>query len=209
MLRKSLILLLCIGFNSIHAEQVYTDDLTSYLYLPPPKVTLTYEDERQLEKGQYILKELSVKHEPTHFIIFRVQASEQDIWETITNYRAYPDWIKNVKKSDVYQNGDSHYYVEFVLSHWLLGKYTYFVKHYLSDNSWMKWTLDPSKQSDFSLSVGYWHVLPVKQDPNAFDVVYSADLRFQKAKSIFTRDRVIKAGLKQASVWVRREAESQ
>ncbi|MEM8844297.1 MAG: hypothetical protein AAGB35_04560 [Pseudomonadota bacterium] len=209
MLGKCLILLLFIGSNSVLADQILIDDLSSYLYLPPPKVTLTADDEYKLEKGHYILKEISVKHEPTHLIIFRVQASKQDIWKTITNYPAYPNYIKNVKKTNVYQHGDNHYYVEFGLSHWLLGKYTYFVKHYLSDDSWMKWTLDPSKQSDFSLSLGYWQVLPVKQNLNSFDIVYSADLRFQQAKSAFTRNRVIKAGLKQTSFWVRREAESQ
>jgi len=71
----------------------------------------------------------------------------------------------------------------------------------------MKWKLDRTKAADFSLSIGYWQVIEAVNEPGKHDVFYSADFHFTEPRSEYIRKKGIKAGLKQASVWLPREAQ--
>jgi|GEM_PF-4103830 len=177
------------------------------LYSDPPDVELTQSDLKKLHQRQRVFKQYQLDQKTREVVIFRVAASEQKIWETILNYAAYPEWVKGVKHTHVYKSDEKNYYVEFLIGHWLLGEFAYSVHHYLSDDSWMKWKMDESKPSDFLFTNGFWKVRPAKNEANAYNVFYSADLEFKPAKSAYTTRKVIKAGLKQTSVWLRREAE--
>lgn len=199
-----IVILIC---NTSHASETITKLPANYLYTPPPKVTLDSNDKKRLEKGKRVYKQVSHQGNTLPVVIFRVNASKNKIWQTILNYDAYPDWIKNVDHAQIYRQKDQYYYVNFLIGHWLLGKFHYSVKHYLSEDNWMKWELDSTRSSDFSLSTGYWQVIEAVNDVGKNDVIYSADFQFKETRKEFIRKNAIKAGLKQASIWLPREAE--
>lgn len=202
-----LILLLITSAGATYANEDFQQPSTNYLYTPPPNINLNKDELNQLQKGNRIYKQVNANGQPRQAVVFRIDASKQKIWKTILNYSAYPEWIKNVDHAQIYRQDDHHYYVNFLIGHWYLGKFHYSVKHYLSDDSWMKWQLDKDRHSDFSLSIGYWQVIKAANDEGKHDVVYSADIQFREPRSEFIRKRSIKAGLKQASIWLPREAE--
>ena len=177
------------------------------IYQPPPIILLDQANLNSLQHQRAVLKKYLIGDNTQQAIVFRVSASAKNIWSVITNFKSYPTWIKEVKQTNIYRQDRNNYYVDFVISHWLLGKYRYSVWHYLSDNGWMRWQLDHSKTSDFAWSKGFWKVVAVPNETDTYDVYYSADLQFKKPRSQWLRRKIIRAGLKQASLWVKHEAE--
>lgn len=202
-----LLLIVFVIANSSHAYENIAQRATNNLYTPPPTVVLDRSDNKRLKNGKRVYKQVSYQDDTLPVVIFRVEASKDKIWQTILNYEAYPDWIKNVDHAQIYRKKDQHYYVNFLVDHWLIGKIHYSVKHYLSKDNWMKWDLDATRTSDFSLSTGFWQVIKAENEEGKFDVFYSADFQFKEPRSEFIRKKAIKAGLKQASIWLPREAE--
>lgn len=200
-------LVLFVFISATERVDAYNKTPFNYIHIPPPIIDLTQKDRKHLRQGQRLLKTYQFKGEEKQLVVFRVRASQEQIWQTITNYQNYPEWVKGVKQTDVYKQDDENIYVDFEIGHWLLGKFRYSVRHFISEFSWIKWQLDESRYSDFALSEGYWRVVEANDETNSCDVFYSADVRFKKAKSESMRNRVIRAGLKQTSVWVTREAE--
>lgn len=202
-------LVLFLAFSTYATTGLATQNRPQHfdIHQPPPLISLNKTDLNSLQNRRPVLKKYSLENNTQQFIVFRVSASAEKIWQTIVNFESYPEWVKGVEETKVYKQDQHNYYVAFVISHWLLGSYRYSVRHYFSDNGWMKWQLDQSKSSDFSRSRGFWQVIPVADESGAHDVFYSADLHFKKPKAKWLRTKIIKAGLKQASLWVKREAE--
>lgn len=202
-----LIALLSILASVTNADNAFIKLPTNYLYVPPPTIELSEKERKRLKKGKRIYKQVTEKDQTQQVVIFRVDASKDKIWQTILNYSSYPDWIKNVDHTQLYREEDQHYYVDFLVGHWLLGKFRYSVVHYLSNDSWMKWRLDDKKPADFTLSIGYWKVIEASNDTGKHDVYYSANFQFREPRPEYIRKKGIKAGLKQASIWLPREAQ--
>ena len=181
---------------------------SNFVYIPPPKIELDAEDQATLNTNQRIFKEFQINDKKQKAVIFRVNASRAHIWQIITNYESYPQWARGVKHTHIYQQDSQNYYVEFTIGHWLLGKFKYNVWHYHPNDSWMKWQLDKNKESDFSVSTGFWQIVKVENTSATYDVYYSVDLEFKKPKSKSIREKAINAGLKRTSIWVKREAEN-
>ncbi len=144
------------------------------------------------------------------------------IWSVIADFGAYPKWVKMVKETEVYRREQHDVYVRFRIAHWLLGRYTYHMRHTFSwqqkdpwkpngpgqQREWVTWQLDDSQTSDFRSAIGFWQVLPVPGNRDQSDVVYSADLRFKDAKPEWLRRFVVKRSLEQATDWVKTQAEA-
>ena len=62
--------------------------------------------------------------------------------------------------------------------------------------------------SDLESASGLWRTFPVPGDPEATDVLYAAQIVPKKGAARLFRKRIGKAGLKSATVWLTREAES-
>lgn len=199
--------LLILTASALYAEPTSSTTATNFVYIPPPTIDLNQAEQNLLRRGKRVIKDYQDNLKTHKVVIFRVTASKQQIWQVITNYDSYPQWVKGVKYTNVYNQDAQNYYVEFVVGHWLLGKFNYFVWHYLADDSWMKWQLDKTKNSDFSISTGFWQVIEAPDEPGKHDVYYSADLTFKPPKSASIRRKAIHAGLKRTSIWVKREAE--
>lgn len=188
-------------------EANHTHASASYLISPPPVVKLDDKDHARLKKGKRIYKSVRLQGLDQTVVVFRVNASKNKIWQTILDYPSYPDWIKDMDHAQIYRQEDQYYYVNFLIGHWLLGKFHYSVKHYLSGNGWMKWHLNDSRTSDFSFATGFWRVMSAVNENDKNDVFYAANFKFKEHKSEFIRKRALKAGLKETSIWLPREAE--
>ena len=202
-----MIIVYSLSFNTINATDTFINPPTNYLYIPPPTIELSINELNRLKKGKRIYKDVADKNKTEQVVVFRIDASKEKIWHTILSYNSYPDWIKNVDHTQIYRQKDQHYYVDFLVGHWLLGKFRYSVVHYLSNDSWMKWQLDDKKSADFTLSIGYWKIIEAANEPGKHDVFYSANFQFKEPRSEYIRKKGIKAGLKQASIWLPREAQ--
>lgn len=202
-----LLILALILFSKNYANETIAQTPANDLYTSPPVISLDSNDNKRLKKGKPLYKQIVHKGHTQNIVVFRIDASKEKIWQTILNYSAYSDWIKNVDHAQIYRQEDRHYYVNFLISHWLLGTFHYSIKHYLSEHNWMKWQLDKARTSDFSLSIGYWQVIEAENEAGKNDVFYSADFQFREPRTEFIRKKAIKAGLKQASIWLPREAE--
>lgn len=212
MYKKQLFLLYWLVLFTICPVLADTVKLKPFLGAPP-KAQFSATEITSLNSNKQIYKTLITQNGEQTVIVFLVNAPEQDVWETIKNYPKYKNWIKQVKQSTIYKNEDSKIYVKFKISHWLLGKYQYYIQHHFAwpQESWATWALDESYDSDFLSSIGFWRTYPVTQttghETEQTYVVYSANLLLKKRKSKIIRNRAIKSSLKQASAWVKKYTE--
>lgn len=201
------IIILFIPFSAYANEKLAT------FQHQPPNIEINETDKRLLDRKKSIFKTVKTPNGEQLAIIFKVDASPEKIWTTIKDYTKYKDWIKTVKRSDIYKTEANNIYVNFRVEHWLLGQYEYHIKHTFSSSqeNWATWALDENKESDFLSAVGFWRVYTIeyKTESNTENtyVVYSSNLLFKKKKSTFVKTRAIKSSLKQASSWVKTQAE--
>ena len=183
--------------------------LQPYVKGPPP-LTLSQADRTALRGGNAVFKSFNSADDNRTAIVFRVAAPTSIVWSVITDFDAYPQWIKMVKETEVYKREQHDIYVRFEISHWLLGRYTYYMRHFFPwrQKSWGVWQLDENQASDFTAAIGFWRVIPVVGNAEHSDVIYSADLRFKAAKPQWLRRFVVKRSLKQATRWVKQQAEA-
>lgn len=176
----------------------------------PPLLPLSPDETEKLARGDVIFRPFHATRAKRFALIFRVKAPHHLIWSVITDFNAYPTWIKRVKEIEVYQREKDDIYVRFHIDHWLFGSFTYYVHHHFPwrQRGWGTWKLDDRKRSDFKAVVGFWRILPVADQPNQSDVFYSCDIRFKKKKLPFIRNLAIKSSLKQASQWVKEQSEA-
>ncbi len=71
----------------------------------------------------------------------------------------------------------------------------------------MTWTLDYDYLSDLDDSVGYWRVTPSEVDAGKSLVTYSAAVKLKSRVPAFIINLIVKSRLKQATHWVKEQAE--
>ncbi len=176
----------------------------------PPQLLLSQGDHEALNRDDPVFKTFNPGDGNRTAIVFRVAAPAPVIWSVIADFDAYPKWMKMVKETEVYKREKDDIYVRFRISHWLLGDYTYHMRHTFpwQEKGWGKWQLDNARVSDFSAAIGFWQVRPVAGSRDQSDVIYAADLRFKNAKLRWLRRFVVKRSLKQATHWVKAQAEA-
>lgn len=176
----------------------------------PPAVPLTAADKAKLEQGKPVMKTFEEGEAGGRGVaIFRVNAPPEVVWSVIRDFSRYPEWIDNVEKARIYHQKGDHIDVHFELS--ALGfSVEYFIAHrcgQTGDARWLTWTLDYAKQSDLDDSVGFWRVTPVEGKPDVTQVEYSVDLRVKGWVPGFIKSLLVNKGLKEATQWVRVQAE--
>ena len=177
----------------------------------PDTLASTPKEQRRLEGGKHVFLDVAgVRGEPLPAILFRVRAAPDAIWRTIGAFESYPLWIESVQRADVYLRDESTIGVAFEVHHWLIGELRYSVKHDYRwpDVSWGTFTLDDSRPSDLESASGFWRTYPVDGDPTTTDVLYAADLHPSRGVAKVFRRRFVKAGLRSATEWLKRESES-
>ena len=195
----------------IAEAKTLTPSLAPYTQAPD-EIPLSKKEQDAFNNEKAIYKEIEVGTGKRGIAIFKVNASAQKIWATIHSFPSYPEWIKGLRAADIYRSDGENIFVHFQASHWLLGKTQWYVHHSfpsldnITNNSWGSWTLDYNKASDFRDSVGFWQV--IEESKQASKVIYSVDLLFKKKTSAFIRRAALKRSLKDATQWVKEQAEN-
>ena len=182
--------------------------LTPYIG-EPERIQLSEKEIRRLQKGNPLFKKQLVGKSKRAVAIFHVQANPSTVWSVIKDFEHYPGWIVDIKATDIYRREGSEIYVRFDAKSKYAGKSTWFARHDYPDDDrdWGTWTLDYDHLSDLDDSVGYWRVSPLQENPEHSIVVYSASLKLKSKIPSFIIGFIVKARLKQATLWVREQAE--
>ena len=95
-----------------------------------------------------------------------------------------------------------------MISNFAMTQYESYYDHkYHPRESSMTWRLDYEKTSDFDDVSGHWHVEDHPTNPNACRVFYACDVKMKSAVPGPILNYLSKAALKQATGWVKKEAE--
>jgi hypothetical protein len=86
---------------------------------------------------------------------------------------------------------------------------SYYDHKYFPRESSLTWTLDYDKTSDFEDVSGHWHVEEHPELPEVSRVFYACDIKLNAAVPGPILSYISKAALKQATGWVKREAEKE
>ena len=207
---------LCLGFFASNAFAPEKSDephehqgILKPYQSEPPELTLTPALKQSLEAGEVVYLRQAIDDAERGVAVFRVNAPVQTVWSVIRNFRSYPQWIDDIDEVEIYLVRDDFIFVRFTAGG-AFGKTTWYVEHEYprDDRNWGSWRLDYDYRSDIDDSVGYWRVTPVIGQDNVSEVVYSADLRLSGFIASLFEESLIDSSLKDASIWVKREAES-
>ena len=175
----------------------------------PPLPALTADDLTTLASGKAVLKQ-----EPDEggnggrgVGIQDIHATPATIFSKVLNYPMYPQWVDGVYECGMYKEANGHQYVRFVIGKMGI-KYEYYIDHTIhTDQNYLTWTLDYTRQSDLDDSVGFWYAQPLADKPGWTRVYYSVAIKLTGWVPGFVEDMLTKRGLIQATEWVKREAE--
>jgi ribosome-associated toxin RatA of RatAB toxin-antitoxin module len=210
-LRLSVCAFFCLSQSSFANQPAHEHNGSLTPYVGEPEVVvLSDKEDKRLLKGKAIFKNQIIKKEKRAVAIFQVKAKPATVWSVIKDFKNYPAWIEDVKNTEVYKQEQGHLYVRFDAENRYAGKSTWFAKHnYPVDNrEWGTWVLDYDFPSDLDDSVGYWRVTPHPDNAEESTVTYSASLKLKQKVPAFILRLIIKSRLKQATHWVKKQAES-
>ncbi len=172
---------------------------------PPRATTLTPKDHQALAAGQPVYKQTEGETGGRGVAVFQVKAPPQVVWQTISSFHMYPQWIDEVEVCEVYKKAGNAIFVRFVLKSMGVSV-EYFIEHdYRPASTWGTWTLDYGRESDLSDSVGSWLVTEVS--PGVSQVEYSVDLKVSGWVPGFIRKIIVDNGLEDATQWLKVQAE--
>ncbi len=204
-----LIVLLAVPLAGVHAADAgkahpHRGVLKPYPQ-PPAPTRLTPADQQKLSQGDPVYKTTDGETGGRGVAVFRVNAPPDVVWRTINDFRMYPQWIDEVTTCEVYGKSGNQIFVRFVLKSMGV-EIEYFIAHdYRAADTWGTWTLDYSRESDLSDSVGSWLVTEVS--PGVSQAEYSVDLKVSGWVPGFIRKVIVDSGLEGATQWLKREAE--
>ena len=161
----------------------------------PTKVTLTSTELTTLSKGEPVLKQVQEGNGGRGIAVFDVDASQAQVWQTITSFGNYPVWIDELSKCETYKKNDNEIFVDFVISTWGVSVEYYIQHDYQPQKGYMTWTLDYTVKATWET---YWILvgLPSPLDPSKTRVEYSVDLRIKVGTWIHSNVLASNLGLK-------------
>lgn len=175
----------------------------------PPSIDLDDKDLAKLAKGKPVMKPFQDSETGGRGMAVQdVAATPEQVWDRIMQFEKYPEWVKYVAESEPYEQAGEHTKVRFVLKG--LGfRYEYFIDHVIrTDQGYLTWTLDYTRQSDLNDSVGFWFVEAHPETEGWSRLYYSVDVQVKDSFPKFIQEIATKTGLKEATSWVKREAEA-
>ena len=135
-----------------------------------------------------------------------IDATADNVWETILSYNRYDDWVSNVDSCRVYKKEQNTVYVE-TLSSLGFMKFGVYTKNTLHlDKGYMTWTLDYDKNSDLNDSVGYWRVEQISNTPPVTVVEYHSKVKVGNMPA-FVEKFLRNDALLKGTSWVKKQAE--
>ena len=175
---------------------------------PPTPVALSAEQEATFLSGEPVYTQFDGGSQGRGVAVFLVNAPPASVWTVIRNFAAYPQWIDGVNECEVYKTEGEHVFVRFEIGKMGVG-IEYFIDHtYPAGADWGTWTLDYSRESDLDDSVGMWRVTALPDDPSKTRVEYSVDVGIDGWVPGFVREFLVNQGIKDATSWVKVQAEA-
>lgn len=127
----------------------------------PPEVVLDENELKLLASGQVVFKKLDLENAKRGLVVIRVNADAKTIWSVIKDFKSYPQWIADMRETEIYKQEAGNIYVKFTAGGGLLGDTIWYAIHdYPQDitgdkRDWGTWKLDYGYQSDLDDSVGF------------------------------------------------------
>jgi Polyketide cyclase / dehydrase and lipid transport len=178
----------------------------------PPAIELTSAQKEQLTKGRPVyFPVVGKKNSGSAIAVFKVNAPAELIWEVISRFDQYPNWVDGVKKTTYYKPADGdHVYVQFTVGKFFTPSYTYHIIHNFPKlkSGWGTWFLDTNLPNDLLNCRGFWRVTPTIENPNKSIVEYSVDLKGKGFMMELVGPVLLKNGARNATSWVSKQAES-
>ena len=207
---KTILFLLSLGFFSeaeaADPNKPHPHQGVATKFSKPQKTILTATEVDKIKSGRPILKQVNQGSGGRGIAVMDIDASQDKVWNVITNYKKYPTYIPELKETENYSVSSKNVYTRFVLKSMMM-TVEYYVKHNLyKDDGYVTWTLDYSRESDLDDSTGCWFMYPSPDNPGHTRVEYTIDVRISGMVPSFIQDILAKRGLKDATKWVRREA---
>ena len=176
-------------------------------FIDPGRAKLTLAEQATLLSGQAVYKQTKHDNVNRGTAIFDVAASQETVWQVITNFQQYPKWIQEISGTEVYMSAGRNIYVDFTISVYMVNV-QYYIKHdYQPEKSYMTWTLDYSRKSDLDDSAGYWLVYTSPTETGKTRVEYSIILRIGPLIPDFIETILTDKGIENATKWVKKGAE--
>lgn len=202
MLLQCLTLSLCSG-------QLLADSYANYVG-EPPRITLSGSEKNKLENFEAVYPPVTDKgNSGGGQAVFRVKAKPETVWAVIADFPNYATYNKDLSSADYYKPKQrDFYFVKFVAKKFFV-TVTWHVKHNypMLKKGWGTWSLDKSQKNDLSECVGFWRVDAVPGTDYS-DVSYSINLASDGFFLNLFKDMLISEGVKKATEWVIKEAES-
>ena len=202
-------LLFMLSMNSYAADpnKPHPHQGKATVFTNPQKTELTASEVELIQSGKPILKQVRQGNGGRGIAIMDLNASQEAIWNVITDYAKYPTHIPDLKKTQNYTVTDSNIYTHFTLSSMMM-TVEYYVKHNLDkEKGYVTWTLDYSRLSDLDDSTGYWYMYPSPDNPGKTRVEYTIDVRISGWVPKFIQTTLADRGLKDATKWVKKAVE--
>ncbi len=174
----------------------------------PPDIPLTLGERKTLDTGTPVYKTIKMEEGGRAVAVFRVNTPADAVWSVISDFASYPQWIDSLKEAEVYRRDGDNILVRFRIQKFPVN-ITYYVNHNypMAKKPRGAWDLDYSIKSHVHDSVGFWKVVPLKEDSNRCDVYYSVQIKLSGWIPGFIKDYLVDKGIKEATSWVKIQAE--
>lgn len=177
----------------------------------PPAVTLSEAEQATLASGSPVKKQVQTASGDgaagRGIAVQDIHATPEVVWSKILAFEKYPDWVDNVKETEVYERAGDHVKVRFAIGAPMI-TIRYRIDHVLhQDEGWMTWRLDYDYKSDFDDTVGFWRVEAIPDREGWTRVTYSVDLKAAGWVPPMLEQAFSSMGLTKATAWVKRESE--
>ena len=177
-------------------------------FIDPAPSILSPDEQAALLSGQPVFQQTSHNNIDRKTAIFDVAAGPKTVWQVITSFQNYPEWIEEISATEIYMSEGRNIYVDFIISVYMVD-IQYFIKHdYQSEKGSMTWILDYNRKSDLDDSAGYWLVYLSPADTGKTRVEYSVDLSIGPGIPDFIETILVDKGIINASQWVKKVAET-
>jgi hypothetical protein len=182
----------------------------------PFPIVLSNADEAELNRGNSVMKQTmpaAGEEAGTVLCVQDIDAPMPAVWNQILDLGAYKGKVPKVSACDNYicqKNHDGTFTVKTRMVLGVMPGYSYenYYNHrYLPEDSSMVWSLDYEKTSDFDDVAGHWHVAEHPSKPSHTRVFYACDVQMKGNLPKPIINYIGKAALKQATSWVKKEAE--
>ncbi len=165
------------------------------------------------EKGQVICK-TAIYEKPLWgegIGMIKVHAPADKIWNIITDYPRYPEFMEKIESAEVYEEklktkNDLKIISVKYNAGFIFIDICYHVRHYIhKDDYFLTWELDKSQKNDYADTVGCWLVLP--EGENVCRVYYQAKVEAGRWIPGFIMKWLTKSSLVEILESVKTEAE--